>query len=386
MAMKPSVRRKAMDTSENENRTSTSCSSCVRAEAYLFGRQFDEGSLKRIAFAILLLLCATAVASAQTNFYENKTMRLVLGFSAGGISDLWGRALARAMSPHIPGRPQIILQNMPGAGSLTAANYVYNVAKPDGLTIAFFTPGLFFNQLIGAKEVQFDWARFVWIGSPEQTQRIIYIRNDTPFKSIDDVRAATEGPRCGATALGTVGHYFPRLVEEVLGVKFNIVIGYPGAAEIDLAIQKNEVQCRAGSLEGYFGGEPSKSWAKTGFTRVLINGGAKRDPRIADVPTLSELMEQRKVSDSTRRLASVLVSPDQIGRPLATTPGTPPERVKMLRDAFKKALAEPEFIAEAKTRGWQVEPVSGEELEAIAKKVVVQPPEVIERMKKILSH
>jgi tripartite-type tricarboxylate transporter receptor subunit TctC len=342
--------------------------------------------LKQIVFTVLLAFSLTAPARAQSNFYEDKTIRLVLGFSAGGISDLWGRALSRAMTPHIPGKPQIILHNMPGAGSLTAANYVYNVAKPDGLTLAFFTPGLFFNQLIGAKEVQFDWAKFLWIGSPEQTQRIIYIRSDTPFKHIEDMRAAAEGPRCGATALGTVGHYFPPLVEEVLGVKFNIVVGYPGAAEIDLAIQKNEVQCRAGSLEGYFGSEPSKSWAKSGFSRVLINGGVKRDPRIADVPTLYELMDKRKASDSTRRLASVLLSPDNIGRPLATTPGTPPDRVRMLREAFKKAVAEPEFVAEAKTRGWELEPVTGEELEAIGKKVVVQPPEVIERMKKVLAH
>ncbi len=233
----------------------------------------------RLAVSLLLLTSGSAVA--QGNFYEDKTIRLVIGFSAGGISDLWGRALSRAMSQHIPGKPQIILQNMPGAGSLTAANYLYSVAKPDGLTMGFFTPGLFFNQLIGAKEVQFDWAKFVWLGSPEQTQRIIYIRGDSPFKTIEDLRGAAEGPRCGATALGTVGHYFPRLVEEGLGVKFNLVLGYPGAAEIDLAIQKNEVQCRAGSLEGYFGSEPSKSWAKSGFARVLITGGAKRDARIA---------------------------------------------------------------------------------------------------------
>lgn len=334
--------------------------------------------------AILLFGCLSATARAQSNFYEDKTVRLVLGFSAGGISDLWGRALSRAMTPHIPGKPQIVLHNMPGAGSLTAANYVYNVAKPDGLTMAFFTPGLFFNQLIGAKEVQFDWAKFAWIGSPEQTQRIIYIRSDAPFRTVADL-SATEGPKCGATALGTVGHYFPRLVEEVLGVKFNLVLGYPGAAEIDLAIQKNEVQCRAGSLEGYFGSEPSKSWAKSGFTRILVHGGAKRDPRIADVPTLYELMDRRRTPESTRRLASVLLSPDQIGRPLATTPGTPAERVKMLRDAFKKAMTDPEFVGEAKTRGWELEPVSGEDLEAIAKRVVVQPTDVIERMKKILG-
>jgi tripartite-type tricarboxylate transporter receptor subunit TctC len=341
--------------------------------------------MRRIQLLFFFSFALVSPALAQSNFYEAKTIKLVLGFSAGGISDLWGRALSRAMSPHISGKPQIILQNMPGAGSLTAANYVYNIAKPDGLTIGFFTPGLFFNQLIGAKEVQFDWAKFAWIGSPEQTQRIIYIRGDTPFKNVDDLRLAAEGPRCGATALGTVGHYFPRLVEEVLGVKFNLVLGYPGAAEIDLAIQKGEVQCRAGSLEGYFGSEPSKSWAKSGFTRVLVNGGAKRDPRIADVPTLHELMEKRKAPESMRRLASVLLSPDQIGRPMATTPGTPLGRVKILRDAFKKALGDPEFIVEAKTRGWELEPVSGEALEAIARRVVVQPPDVINRLKKILA-
>jgi tripartite-type tricarboxylate transporter receptor subunit TctC len=200
------------------------------------------------------------------------------------------------------------------------------------------------------------------------------------------MRGAVEGPRCGATALGTVGHYFPRLVEEALGVKFNLVIGYPGAAEIDLAIQKNEVQCRAGSLEGYFGSEPSKSWAKSGFARVLINGGAKRDSRIADVATLHELMDKRKAPDVTRRLATVLLSPDYIGRPLATTPGVPAERVKLLREAFNKALVDLEFIAEAKKRAWEIEPVTGEELDAIGKKVMAQPADVIERMKKVLGN
>ena len=340
----------------------------------------------RLAVSLLLLLPSTGAAWAQANFYEDKTIRLVIGFSAGGISDLWGRALSRAMSQQIPGKPQIILQNMPGAGSLTAANYLYSVAKPDGLTLGFFTPGLFFNQLIGSKEVQFDWAKFAWIGSPEQTQRIIYIRGDSPIKTIDDMHGAAEGPRCGATALGTVGHYFPRLVEEALGVKFNLVIGYPGAAEIDLAIQKNEVQCRAGSLEGYFGSEPSKSWAKSGFARVLINGGAKRDPRIADVATLHELMDKRKAPDVTRRLATVLLSPDTIGRPLAATPGVPAERVKLLRNAFNKALVDAELVSEAKKRGWEIEPVSGEELEAIGKRVMAQPADVIERMKKVLGN
>jgi tripartite-type tricarboxylate transporter receptor subunit TctC len=338
--------------------------------------------------ALLLFLFSSmwgSVALAQSSFYEDKTIKLVIGFSPGGISDLWGRALARGMSQHLPGTPNIILQNMPGAGSLVAANYVYSVAKPDGLTLGFFTPGLYFNQLIGSHEVQFDWAKFIWIGSPERTTRIIYSRADAPYKTLDDVRNASEPPRCGATALGTVGHYFPRLIEEAAGVKFNIVTGYPGAAEIDLAIQKGEVQCRAGSLEGYFGSEPTRTWVKNGFTRVLVHGGAKRDSRLPDVPTVYEVMERRKAPEVTRRLATVLLSPDYIGRPLATTSGVPAERVRLLREAFTKALGDAEFRAEAKKRGWEIEAVSGEELEATGKKVMMQTPDVIERMKKILA-
>ena len=345
--------------------------------------------MKRVVIRIVVLLslslALSAEAVAQPSFFASKTIKLVLGFSPGGISDLWGRALARAMSQTIPGRPNIILQNMPGAGSLTAANYVYSVAKPDGLTIGFVTPGLYFNQLTGMKEVQFDWARFTWIGSPERTVRIIYGRSDIPYKTLEDIRNAAEAPRCGATALGTVGHYFPRLIEEVAGVKFNIVTGYPGAAEIDLAMEKNEVHCRAGSLEGYFGSEPTRGWAKSGFTRVLVHGSPERDSRLPDVPTVSEILDKRKATDVTRRLATVLMAPDAIGRPLIAPPGMATDRIATLRDGFVKALAHPDLVAEARKRNWELEPVSGQELEAIAKRVVVQPPDVIERMKRVLA-
>ena len=334
---------------------------------------------------VVLFLAWGDEARAQTSFFEDKTIRLVLGFSPGGISDLWARALGRVMTPHIPGRPNIILQNMPGAGSLTAANYIYSVAKPDGLTIGFVTPGLYFNQLTEMKEVKFDWAKFSWIGSPERTVRIIYGRADMPYKTIDEIRNAPEPPRCGATALGTVGHYFPRLIEEVGGVKFSIVTGYPGAAEIDLAMQKGEVQCRAGSLEGYFGSEPTRGWSKSGFTRVLVHGSPKRDPRLPEVPTVNEILDRRNAPEVTRRLAVVLMAPDSIGRPLIAPPGMPADRLTMLREALLKGLADTEFKTEAQKRGWDVEPVTGQELEAIAKKVVVQPADVVERMKRVLA-
>jgi len=306
--------------------------------------------LKRLIIFLLLFLACGREARAQSSFFEDKTIRLVLGFSPGGISDLWARALGRAMTPHIPGKPNIILQNMPGAGSLTAANYIFSVAKPDGLTIGFITPGLYFNQLTEMKEVKFDWTKFSWIGSPERTVRIIYSRADMPYKSLDDIRNALEQPRCGATALGTVGHYFPRLIEEVAGVKFSIVTGYPGAAEIDLAMQKGEVQCRAGSLEGYFGSEPTRSWLKSGFTRVLVHGSPKRDARLPDVPTVNEILDKRKAPDVTRRLAVVLMAPDSIGRPLIAPPGIPSDRLAILRDALIKGLNDPEFKTQLGSR------------------------------------
>jgi len=342
--------------------------------------------MKRVALCLLFAFCFVPELRAEPPFFEDKTIRLVLGFSPGGISDLWARALARAMTPHIPGKPSIISQNMPGAGSLSAANYIYNIAKPDGLTIGFVTPGLYFNQLTDMKEVKFDWAKFSWIGSPERTVRIIYSRSDTSYKTLEDLHSAAEQPRCGATALGTVGHYFPRLIEEVAGVKFSIVTGYPGAAEIDLAMQKGEVQCRAGSLEGYFGSEPTRTWSKSGFTRVLVHGSPKRDPRLPDVPTVNEILDKRKAPDVTRRLAVVLMAPDSIGRPLIAPPGLPADRLAILREALMKALQDPEFKAEAQKRNWEVEPVTGQELEAIAKKVVIQPPDVVERMKKVLAN
>ena len=170
-----------------------------RQPAIATGNRFDPAALlllmgkralRRIQPFLLFFFALVSPALAQSNFFENKTIKLVLGFSPGGISDLWGRALARAMSQTLPGRPNIILQNMPGAGSMTAANYIYSVAKPDGLTIGFVTPGLYFNQLTEMREVQFDWAKFAWIGSPERTVRIMYGRADTPYKTLEDIRNA----------------------------------------------------------------------------------------------------------------------------------------------------------------------------------------------------
>ncbi|HWP59103.1 MAG TPA: tripartite tricarboxylate transporter substrate-binding protein [Candidatus Acidoferrales bacterium] len=341
--------------------------------------------MTKLLFAALFLLLSSASARAQADFYKGKTVRIVIGYSAGGTNDLWARAIARHWGKYVPGNPNIIVQNMPGAGTMVAANYVYSVEKPDGLTLALIAPGLFFNQLGGQKEVKFDWAKFTWIGSPEETSEMLSMRSDAPFKTLDDIRQAAVPPKCGTTGAGTPGHYFPRLLEEVLGLKFDLVTGYPGAADVDLAIEKGEVQCRAGTTSAFFGREPGRTWAKTGFVRILVIGGAKRDPRAPEVPTIWELMEKYKTPEFGKRLATVLLSPGSFGRPIVGGPGIPADRVKILRESFLKAMKDPELLAEAEKRGWEPDPVAGEKLQALAREVVTQPPEVIARMNALLA-
>jgi tripartite-type tricarboxylate transporter receptor subunit TctC len=339
--------------------------------------------MKRIILSFLIL--AFLWSPAQANFYQGKTITLIIGTTAGSAYDTYARLLAQHLGRHVPGNPGFIAQNMPGGGSLVAANFVSGVAKPDGLTIASINPALYFNQLAGRKEVQFDWAKFNWLGSPDWSDHLLYMRTDTPFKTIHDVRTATTPPKCTATATGTTGHYLPKLLEETIGTKFNIIVGYPGGPEMDLAVERNEAQCRAFTTTAWFSGEPYSTWRKNGFARVLIQTGRKRDERLPDVPTLYELMDEFKTKETERRLADVVLASNIFGRPYVTPSGTPPEQVKILREAFAKTMSDREFLAEAKRRNLEIKPTPGEKLEKLAKEIVVQPPEVIERMKKLLG-
>lgn len=341
--------------------------------------------MSKFVFALLFLSLSSTQLHAQGDFYKGKTIRVVIGYSAGGTNDLWARAISRYWGKYIPGSPDIVVQNMPGAATMIAANYIYGVGKADGLTLGLISPALFFNQIGAQKEVKFDWAKFAWIGSPEETSEMLSMRSDTPFRSLDDIRKAAVAPKCGTTGTGTPGHYFPRLLEEVLGLKFNLVTGYPGANEIDLAIEKGEVQCRAGTTSAFFGREPGRTWAKTGFVRILVIGGTKRDQRAPGVPTIGELMEKHKTPDFGKRLATVILSPGFFGRPIVGGPGIPAERVKLLREGFLKAMSDPDLLAEAEKRGWEPDPVAGEKLETLAREVVTQPPEVITKMNAVLG-
>jgi tripartite-type tricarboxylate transporter receptor subunit TctC len=342
--------------------------------------------MKRFTLALLFFLASISNLHAQTPFYQGKTIRIVVGNIAGDAYDLWARIFAQHMGKYIPGNPNFIVQNMPGGGGVIAANYVYAVAKPDGLTMGTFGPSLYFDQLAARKEVQFDWSKFTWIGTPEQTEFILIMRTDSPYKSIEDIRKSAQPPKCGATGTSTSGYYIPKFLDEGMGIKFNIVTGYPGGGEIDLGIERGELQCRNLTISTYFAREPFLTWHKNGFVRPIMQTPKKRDPRVADVPSIYELMDQYKTPEASRRVATVLLAPAVFGRPTVATPGVPPDRVKILRDAYHTSLKDPALLEDLKKRRWVVDAISGEEMAELAKEVISQPPEVIERMKKLLGN
>jgi tripartite-type tricarboxylate transporter receptor subunit TctC len=331
-----------------------------------------------------MIFCAP-ILQAQENYFQGKSIRVIRGGQAGDLFDLWTRHIATYLGKHIPGHPSIMVQNMPGAGSVIAANYVYNVAKPDGLTLGSINPGLYIDQLIGRKEVQYDWSKFDFLGTPEQIEAVIIFRGDSPYKTIDDLRKAAELPKCGSTGTGSTTYQVPKLIEEIFGVKFNIIVGYQGAADIDVALERGELQCRLITIAAYFGREPHISWFKKGFTRPFVQTGRKRDPLLPETPTMYDLMDRYKTRDAERRLATLVLAPNEFGRPWTAPPNMPADRLKILRDGWSNTLKDPELLAEAKKRRWPVEAVGGEALAALAKEVIAQPPEVIQRLKKLLG-
>jgi tripartite-type tricarboxylate transporter receptor subunit TctC len=341
--------------------------------------------MKSLLVALLLCLVSSFSAKAQTPFYQGKTITIIVGTKAGDVYDLYPRLLADYLTKYISGNPSIIIQNVAGAASMIAANQVYNVAKPDGLTLGAIYPALYFDQLIKRSEVKFDWTKFNWLGSTVTSNHLLYMRADTPYKSMDDIRKASEPPKCGATGTTSTGYYMPKLWEETLGTKFNIVAGYQAGQDVDLAVERGEVQCRAFTITAYFAREPFITWRKNGFVRVLIQTGKKRDERLKDVPTIYELMDKFKTPEAARRLATVVLAAGDFGRPIVAPPGVPADRVKTLRDAFDKAIKDPQLIADAEKRKLELDPASGQELETLAKEVIAQPPEVVERMRKLLG-
>lgn len=339
-----------------------------------------------LSLCLFAALAGVRFAHAQGEpFYNGKTVRIIVGFTPGGFYDRWARLLSRYMPKYIPGNPNFLVQNMPGASSVIAANYVYNLAKSDGLTLLVPINSLYLDQVVGRKEVKFDVRKFDFIGTQEKAPTMLYFRADSPFKTLADIIQAKEAPKCGSTGTASTGYLVARLLDEAFKAKLNTVTGYQGGSEIDVAVERGEIVCRGMDIPPHFGREPFDSWHKRGFDRHILQGGPKRDPRMPETPTLFELMDQHNSPDVMRRVTRIVLASGEFGRPMVAGPGTPPERLKLLRESYAKAMRDPGLIEEAKKGQMDMEYTSGEELQSMMKDLMNQPRDVMDRVKRILT-
>jgi tripartite-type tricarboxylate transporter receptor subunit TctC len=330
-------------------------------------------------------VAASSPGHAAAPYYQGKTITIVAGTKAGDVYDLYARMFAQYMPKYIPGNPNIIVQNMPGAGSMIAANYVYNVSNPDGLTLGAIFPALYFDQIIDRPEVKFDWSKFAWVGSPVTSNHLLYMRKDAPYKSIGDIVNASPAPKCGATGTSSTSYYVPKLLDEVIGTNFEIVLGYQSGQDIDLAVERGELICRAFTITAFFAREPFHTWRKKDFVQVLMQTGRKRDQRLKAVPTIYELMDQYKTSEAGRSLATLVLAAGDFGRPYVMPPNTPPDRVKIIREAFQKTLRDEAALSDAKKKKLEIDPTTSDELEKLAKEVTSQPAEITKKVTQLLQ-
>jgi tripartite-type tricarboxylate transporter receptor subunit TctC len=334
------------------------------------------------ALAITALPHAAAAQSKDTsadNFYKDRQIRLIVGTDAGGSYDFSGRIVARHLAKHIPGAPSIIVQNMPGAASLNAANHVYNVAPQDGSVIVGVVQTMPQQQLFGDKNVKFDAAKFQWIGNPSSSVTVIMAWHTSPVKTIED---AFKTPIIMGAA-GRVGNDAtgPALLNTVLGTKFNVVAGYKGGSEIDLAMERGEVAGRAGqSWDGWKVTRPD--WIKTGKLIPLLQIGLARAKDLPDVPLALELAK----TEEQKQIISMFSDTVALGRPLLAGPGVPKERVAVLREAFKRTMQDPELLEEARRGNFDVVPILGEELQAIVARMMATPPAIVEKARDAITY
>ena len=342
-------------------------------------------------FLVLLLagflFMSFAGQAAAKDFYEGKTIRILVCCTPGGFYDRWSRLFARYMGKYIPGKPEIIVQNMPGAGGLIATNYTYKVAKQDGTAIVSPLGGQYLDQVAGRKEVLFDFSKFQWLGTQEVSHSVLFCRRDSKFQSVEDlIKNKKEPAKLGNTGTSGSSYFIGKVLEKAVGANFNFVMGYQGGSEIDLAVERGEVTCRGMTIPPHFGREPYLTWHKNNFITQLIQTGSERDSRMKDVPTLTEVMEKYNTPADVRAIAKVIFASGDFGRPLGVGPGVPADRVKILRTAYMKALQDPGLMADAERgRMTPVIPSSGEKVQALANFVSNQPQEVVDGVKAILG-
>jgi tripartite-type tricarboxylate transporter receptor subunit TctC len=334
--------------------------------------------MRALLFAGLVVAClapARASADEVADFYRGKTISVLIGVGAGGEYDTIARLVARHIGRHIPGHPSLVPQNMTGASGLKLMNYLATLAPHDGTAIGMISEGLPSLQAVGMAGVQFDAAKFNWLGAIAPIDETVAVWRTAGVTTFDGARA--KELITGATARGSITYTFPALLNELFGTRFKLVTGYNGGAEINLAMERGEVEARNNTWSSWKATKPT--WLSEYKISIILQAG----PRAADLdaPLIADLTK----NPDDRRLIDLILSGGALGRPLALTPDVPPERVAALRAAFDETVKDAEFLAEAKALNFDVDPVHGVDMQKTIERILSVSPDVARRAKHLLE-
>jgi tripartite-type tricarboxylate transporter receptor subunit TctC len=340
--------------------------------------------MKRMVVCFSVLAASLASSAfrvlAQPNFYEGKTVRIIVGLAAGGGYDVYARTIARHMGKHIPGNPVVTVENMTGAGSLVSANHLYKVAKPDGLTMAHFIGGLFLHQLLGKPGIEFDAPRFEFVGTPMQDNFVLGIAKSTGITDVEQWLATRQVVKIGGIASGTGSDDVPNILKATIGLPLQLVSGYKGTSEIRLAFNSGEVSGVSISWES-----AKSTWRKeveSGEMIIMLQANTRSHPELTKVPVSINFA---KTEEAKRLMQIVLQAHGPAVRPFVLPPRTPKERVQILRKAFMETMKDPQFLAETKKANLDINPSDGATLEQSVTELLKSDPAVVTKLKEILK-
>jgi tripartite-type tricarboxylate transporter receptor subunit TctC len=336
--------------------------------------------ISTLVVAAICLAGSAADVLAQANFYEGKTIRVIVGLAAGGGYDVYARTIARHMGKHIPGNPSVSVENMTGAGSLIATNYLYKVAKPDGLTMGHFIGGLFLQQLMGNPAVEFDGAKFGHVGVPIKDNFAVGVHKSTGITDVHAWIASKKPVKFGGIAPGTGSDDVPKILAATIGLPVQVVSGYKGTSETRLAFNNGEVAASANAWES-----TKSTWRReldTGDLKIVLQATFKPHPELANVPNAMNMV---KTDEAKKLLSTVLKVHGPTVRPFVLSPGTPKDRVQTLRKAFMDTMKDPEFLAECAKARLTVDPDDGAELERNVLEILKLEASLLPKLKEILK-
>jgi tripartite-type tricarboxylate transporter receptor subunit TctC len=336
--------------------------------------------MTRVALATLavaVLGAAPAAAQSAAEPFAGKTVSLIIGFGPGGGYDLWGRTVARHIGKHLPGNPTVVPQNMPGAGSYVAASHIYGAAPKDGTVFAIIARDAALGPLSNAPGARFDATKMSWLGSPTKEHNVCIANSTAKAKTANDLR--TTQLILGDTGPGTGTRSYPKVLNDLFGFKFKLVSGFRSSADVFLAMERGEVDGICESLDSVNQRKPD--WIPKKTVNVLLQAGAESPPELKGVPNVLDLAR----NDEERQVLEYLYAGQNIGRPFVAPPDLPPERLKMLRDAFEATMKDPEFAAEVKRNKFELEPEDGEHLSKLINKIYATPKAIIERVSNLIK-